>query len=400
MNGRRRQGDAAVPCYSALPGYRVQLARSPAEAAPYLAAWEALAGEAAEPNLFYAPWALLPALEQLAGKRRFVLVFLLCPADGATQSDERLDGVFPLYEPQGCRLAPLAVARMIRHRYCFSEAPLLRRGEELAVLRGFLGWLHGQRRRYPLLLLRDVPASGRLTEALREALREARRCSHEGRHWQRALAPLGGDGEAQLARTLPAKELRKYQRRYAQLAEQGTLRVRMLQPGDGDLAAWLARFLALEQQGWKGRMGTAIACRASAQRYFEALATAAHARGWLVMLELSLDGRPLAMLCDFLQPPGGFCFKSAFDEAWARYSPGLLLELEYIRRHAELRARGAEWLDSCTEPDSDWVARLWPERKPLCSVLISSGTPLADLWVGLYPWAKRLRRLLAWRRGG
>ncbi len=380
-------------------GYQVVVARSAEQAAAYLAAWEALAGAASEANVFYAPWALLPALELLKAGRAFSLVFLLRAAAPGEQPALRLDGCFPLFDPRLSLSSPLPVAPLIRHRYCFSVTPLVRAGCEPAVLQAFCAWLHEQRQRYPLLLLRDVPASGALTEALRAALRMRGLRFHEGSHWQRARMSLDEPLEDYLARALSGRERREYRRRANRLAEQGQLVTRLLAPDERELAPWLERFLALEAKGWKGRSQSAMGCQAATRDYFVQLATAAHARGQLLMLELSLDGRPLAMLCDLLDPPGLFAFKIAFDEDYAKFSPGVALILEYLQMREVLKARGVAWMDSCTDPDNLLINRLWQERKPLCSVLISSGAPLADLWVAVYPWAKRLKGWLGRRPG-
>lgn len=380
--------NSAVPMCA---DYRIEIVRSVADAEPYIEAWEALAKAAAEPNVFYSPWALLPALEHLAGDKRFVLLFMLRATEETTQSGLVVDGFFPLFEPGACAFWPLSVAGMFRHRYCFSVAPLVRSGHESRVMRAFLRWLHRHRDNYPLLLMRNAPADGPLADGLRGALHEEGRRFHEGAHWQRALIRLGEDAEHYLERALSAKERKEYRRRRNRLAELGDLRTRVLQPSGEDLTAWLAAFVELELKGWKGESQSALGSRPESRRYFEAVASAAYARGQLMMLELSLDGRPLAMLCDFLAPPGAFAFKIAFDEDYGKYSPGVLLILEYLHRRNELEERGIEWMDSCSDPDNVLINRLWLERKPLCTFMLSSGSPLADFWVGLYPYAKGLK---------
>ncbi|MGH8388091.1 MAG: GNAT family N-acetyltransferase [Pseudomonas sp.] len=371
--------------------YQIEVVRSLADAEPYIEAWEALAHAAVEPNMFYSPWALLSALEHLVGNKRFVLLFILRPTERTMRPGFVIDGFFPLFEPGACALLPISAARMVRHRYCFSVAPLVRSGHESEVMRSFLHWLHRHRRSYPLLRMPDAPADGPLADALRWALREEGRRFHEGSHWQRALMKLGDDAECYLERALSSKERREHRRKRNRLAELGDLRFRALQPSGEDLAAWLAAFVKLELKGWKGESQSALGSRPQSRRFFEEVASAAYARGQLMMFEMSLDGRPLAMLCDFLAPPAAFAFKIAFDEDYAKHSPGVLLVLEYIHRRKDLEERGVEWMDSCSNPDNTLTNRLWMERKPLCTFLLSSGSPLADLWVSLYPYAKRLK---------
>ena len=76
-----------------------------------------------------------------------------------------------------------------------------------------------------------------------------------------------------------------------------------------------------------------------AQReFFVTGATALAAQGRLWMLGLALDGKWIALKCNFLAGSGGYAFKIAYDEKLSRFSPGVLLELETLSR---LHARRA-----------------------------------------------------------
>jgi len=74
-------------------------------------------------------------------------------------------------------------------------------------------------------------------------------------------------------------------------------------------------------------------------------------RGRLLMLAMRLNGLPLAGRCSFLAGDGSFAFKTAFDEQHAQSSPGILMELENIRRVHDMPAvrwmvRGARLADT------------------------------------------------------
>lgn len=63
------------------------------------------------------------------------------------------------------------------------------------------------------------------------------------------------------------KDLRRRRRR---LDEAGAVTVEAVGP-DGDLAGAVAEFLALERRGWKGRAGTALACRRQTENFAKTL---------------------------------------------------------------------------------------------------------------------------------
>ena len=110
------------------------------------------------------------------------------------------------------------------------------------------------------------------------------------------------------------------------------------------------------------------------------------------MLGLHLNGRPIAMKCNFLASPGAFAFKIAFDESLSRYSPGVLLELDNIE---QLHQSGlVRWMDSCAMAGHPMIDRLWSERRTLQSLALSTGRLSGDLAVAVVPLLRVLRRRL------
>ena len=88
------------------------------------------------------------------------------------------------------------------------------------------------------------------------------------------------------------------------------------------------------------------------------------------------------MLINFLAPPGSFSFKIAYDEAYARFSPGVLLELDNL----DLLARGdIDWMDSCAAENHPMIDSLWGERRTIVRVSL----PLAG--------ARRRLSFAGWR---
>src|SRR5205085_9119351 len=112
-------------------------------------------------------------------------------------------------------------------------------------------------------------------------------------------------------------------------------------------------------------------------------------------LTLRLEGRPIACRCAFLAGEGAFAFKSSFDEEFATSSPGVLLELENIRRCRELP--GLRWMDSCTSPDNEMINRLWQGRRTLHNVTVATGRRGGDLPVRVLNWLKAIRQRLRFR---
>ena len=155
-----------------------------------------------------------------------------------------------------------------------------------------------------------------------------------------------------------------HQRLFNRLGELGTVATRRLGPGD-DLTPWCDAFLALERSGWKGAVGSALGSSDGSEHFFRDAVAGARAAGRLEMLRLDVGERPIAMLVNFLSPPGAFSFKIAFDEAYARFSPGVLIEIENL---AVLGRGDIAWMDSCAVEDHPMINSLWGERRTIVRV--------------------------------
>jgi hypothetical protein len=103
----------------------------------------------------------------------------------------------------------------------------------------------------------------------------------------------------------------------------------------------------------------------------QALRGAARA-GKLELLTLRLDGRAIAMLVTFLALPGSFSFKTAFDEDYARFSPGVLLQIENLKL---LERPGLAWCDSCAAQDHPMIDSLWGGRRTVGRWSVAIGGP-------------------------
>jgi hypothetical protein len=111
------------------------------------------------------------------------------------------------------------------------------------------------------------------------------------------------------------------------------------------------------------------------------------------MLGLCLNSRPIALQCNFLAGPGAFAFKVAFDEAYGHASPGVLLEVENVRRVHELPE--VRWMDSCAGAGPSAVKELWAGRRVLETLLVATGPAPGPFTVAALPLLGWLRRQAA-----
>lgn len=330
------------------------------------AQWQALAESASTPNPFFEPWYLLPSLEAFdpTGTGRLLTV----------EIGGELAGLMPLSRPRRYGRWPLPHLTAWLHPNAFLGVPLVRAGCEKPFWQALLLWADGKAGREQALFLHlpFMPLEQPLTEALFDmADLQGRKASLVMRE-QRALLHSPLTPELYLERALTGKKRKELRRQHARLAEQGLLEVRRHQDSSA-LDAWIENFLELEKRGWKGAGRSAMACAPETEALFRNALEGAAAIGRLERISLTLDGRPIAMLANFLTPPGSFSFKTAFDEDFARFSPGVLLQRENL---ALLSRPEISWCDSCAAPDHPMIDSLWTERRPIGRISVAVGGKL------------------------
>lgn len=354
----------------------------------YAASWDDLAAAAVEPNVFYESWMLLPALRAYADRPVTVaLVF----ANGAPRRHGKplLCGLFPLVRE---RRSLIPVLCLWRYVHCFLGVPLIRAGFGPGVLETFFRWLADDPAGAPLVEFGRTAGDGPFYHLLLDFLGDQGRGFLLGEAHTRALVRRDG---RPVWGGLSGEKRKKLRRAEERLAADAPIAYTSLGE-DGDVEAWLAEFLRLEASGWKHRNGTALACRDTDREFFLDIARAAFRRRKLIMLGLTVGGRPIAQLCNFLAGDGAFAFKVAFDEAYARYSPGALLELENLR---QMEARPEpRWMDSCTDPGDALVKHLWADRRVIQTVLIETGRSPGGLVLAVLPLRRWLRGKVRQRR--
>lgn len=326
--------------------------------------WASLANEAVDANCFYAPELLEPALRHLRDKEEVRLI--------EAWNDGRLIGLLPVaIASRYGRLRIPHVANWI-HRHCFFGAPLLGKGSEGAAWEQLLEKLDRAPWARGFLHLRGLDEDSVGAHALRELCARQRRGVRLINRYERALLNSSLSATDYCETNMRAKKRKEIRRLQNRLRELGSVRSSVLSDGT-ELDRWCDDFLALERSGWKGAQNTAIACDHNEIAFFRESTATAFANGRLMFIRLDLNDKPLAMLVNFLMGEGGFSFKIAFDETMARFSPGVLIELENLRHVLDHKC--SAWMDSCAAPDHPMIDSLWSERRRIVQYRIELRGP-------------------------
>ena len=356
----------------------------------HLSAWQRLVEKSLEPNIFFEPGPFLAALETLPrpGPLAIVLVFAETPA-GASE----LVGFFPFYLTAGGPFGRIRHYRLYTHFHCYLSTPLVDRDRAVASVDRLLAWIQSKPDGVGLFHFIEVTEDGPVADVLRQRLAARRQPHRFYDRSRRALFRPSDDAEAYVRAALRGKRRKEYRRQLKRLADHGEVRVEIGTTEDG-LEAWGDRFLALEALSWKGRSGTALAGDPAHRRFFGRLIEWARTADQLMVLGLTVGGRPIALKCNLLAGTdggGAFAFKIAYDPAFSKYSPGVLLEIETIRALHEMVPK-ISWMDSCALPDHSMIDRLWPDRRCIARLVIGTAGPVNRIAFALHGLWSAVRR--------
>ena len=328
------------------------------------AGWDALATRATEPNPFAERWFMRASLD--AFDRRGEVALAALEVGGG------LAGVLPLHRPAMYDRYPLPHLTNWLHSNSFLGAPLVAAGCEHDFWRSLIAWADDHAGSALFLHLRALPGVGPLYAALRDVCASQGRAAVVVNAYERALLASSAPPQTYFDASVSAKKRKELRRQFNRLCDEGQVTFERREDSAG-LRAWVDDFLSLERAGWKGAEGSALACNQAKARFFSQAIAGADAAGRLERLAIRLDGRPIAMLANFLTSPGAYSFKTAYDERLARFSPGMLLQRENL---ALLARDDIAWADSCAAPDHPMIERIWREKRRIVRVSIAIGGPL------------------------
>jgi Acetyltransferase (GNAT) domain len=325
--------------------------------------WQALSEAALEPNVFYEPGCAIPAARVFGTDLGAVLI-------RAESNSHQLLGVFPGRIARRRWGAQIPVLIGWTHPYAPLGTPLVDRDYARPVIAAFMDFL-AKGAGPKLALFPMLPSRGPVATILRAELGMRRgRMARLGSHQRAMLAPPG-ERTAYLLRALSAKKRKELGRQRRRLIDHGHLHFRIAD-APSEVSAALAEFMQLEARGWKGQAGTA-AVESSGPRHFMQQAVLALAeRRQVRITRLLLDDRAIASALTLHSGADAWFWKIAYDEEFARYSPGVQLTEDLTR--LLLNDPSMRRVDSCAIQDHPMIDHFWRERLELADHLLAPST--------------------------
>ena len=349
--------------------------------------WRRLAAHAAEPNVFYEPEFALAAAPALGRDVEAILVW-------SADVPRRLVGLFPSRVAARRYGIKLPVLTGWTHPFAPLGTPLIDRDSAGTVVGSFLGHVATDAPLPKIVLLPLLDDSGPIAQALRATVeRSGGAHATFGRHPRAVLQP-DGDTAHYVEHAIGKKRVKEFKRLRRRLAETGPVAFEIARSPAAVTAA-LQDFLALEAKGWKGGAGTALIQNPELRHFAETAVYTLARHGQAGVARLLVGSRPIACIVTLQSGGGAWCWKVAYDEGLARFSPGVQAMMDLTG--ALLADDTVTFADSCATPDHPMIDHLWRERLAMTDLMIGlqRGTGFAV--------ACRLesvrRRAVAWARG-
>ncbi len=337
-----------------------------------------LSTESIEANPFYEPWLLVPAIRHLMDsvpKLQLILIYksnILC-------------AFLPFLEQRSYRGLPTRTLIALRHNYFALTNPLLHHRWGQQALEYFLTRWLAENKKFGLVVFPMLATDGSFHGILYQTAFAGDLLTHVDRRFTRGLYRCSVSNK--VFQPLSGRFRKHTRRAMEKLESMGTVTYCELNRENAE--QWLEEFLELEKSGWKGRKGSALASSPASRQFFLDCARNGVANGVFTGSALRLDGRMIAARTLVSSQDGSFLFKIAYDEEFASFSPGTLLEIRAMQEGLPPTIR---WIDAATMPTSNVYQRLWTETRTIETVLIANRTAYAEFCLTLLPllrWVKR-----------
>ncbi|HEY7459946.1 MAG TPA: GNAT family N-acetyltransferase [Xanthobacteraceae bacterium] len=321
-------------------------------------AWRELAERALEPNVFLEPAFACAAASHLADAQVGALV---------VREGDRLVGLMPGRVEGLGQGRPVSTFVAWSHSFAPLSTPLVDRDAAQGVVAALVDSLPELPGAPRVALLPLIPEEGPVARLIAAHLGEKKRAPYRlDPHRRASLVPGQPDADEEVS-SKRLKELRRLRRR---LAQEGALTHETATDANAVDTA-LAGYLAVEASGWKGRSGTAATQNSATARFFASAVTALASEGKARVDRLKLNGRTIAATITLFSGNRGWFWKTTYDEAYARFSPGVQLALDLT---GSLQVEGRLALvDSCAVADHPMIDHLWSGRLAIADWLVPLG---------------------------
>ncbi|PWV98048.1 acetyltransferase (GNAT) family protein [Hoeflea marina] len=322
-----------------------------------------LTNRAMEPNVFFSGRFLAPAMPRLEDRQ----IRLMLMRD-QTEKYSRMRLLMPFSIEKPGFSVGASIIRVWSNPFGPLGTPLVDAEGAAETLDNLLEGLARPELGLPgILVIPDLRLDGPVASLLRAVALGRNLPVTDTDRVERPMLESALDADEYFSRAISRHHRREMRRQWRRLSEQGTLDYHVArQPAE--IRAQLEEFLTLEDSGWKGRRRTAMVSdryrAAFAREAINSLAETDSVR----IHSIALNGETIASMVVLITAGDAYTWKTAYDETYARFSPGKLLMDRLTEWHLDdLNIRRT---DSCAAPDHPIMSRFWTERVTMGTLVI------------------------------
>jgi CelD/BcsL family acetyltransferase involved in cellulose biosynthesis len=309
-------------------------------------------------NVFMHPAALKAAHETGFAD----ITMLLAWAHGAGAQRERLVGLWALQRTHITPLWPSFLAAP-PYDYAFLSNPVVDPDFTAETVAAFFDAIERERSLPKVIRLRYLDGSADTYPAIMNALAargaQALKLSERERPYVTKDFGLKKSGSTR-------KKLRQDWNRLTALGAADIVNDR----ARGAVESAFETYLTMEAASWKGSRGTALLCDAEDAAFARRLISDLAAGGNASVALLKVDSRAVAAQVLLYCGTTAYTWKTAFDAAFAKFSPGALL---VDKMTEQLFAEGTiEAIESCS-PEGGFMNQIWDGRRTSVDMLADVG---------------------------
>jgi CelD/BcsL family acetyltransferase involved in cellulose biosynthesis len=156
------------------------------------------------------------------------------------------------------------------------------------------------------------------------------------------------------------------------------------------LSEWLEQFISLEHSGWKSRNGGSLRSSPLEERFFHDLVTCGSKSERIIRQTMTLSQKPIVKRVVLSSGTKTFAFKTAYDEQWSKWSPGMLMELKNLSWALEQETKIT--MESCAAPNAELFRRLWLDTCTISSLMLSKQRSTGRIIVSAIAGLRQLKR--------
>lgn len=196
-----------------------------------------------------------------------------------------------------------------------------------------------------------------------------------------------------------SKNHRKNQRKaLSKLSQQGTLSFSESHSVDeATRRKWLEQFIEIEHDNWKGEQGTSLKTCERDRLYYQSLFEDLLASGHLELLQLTLDGEPIAAEFGYHGKGTYFSNKVGYRESFSEFSPGhLLMYLQLQHYHEQGHRLKLNSISPITQLMTRWANAIELRHRLTASLSKLPGNPLTKAITLALHSIRRVKKSAPW----